>query len=242
VENRWLESLQRDGYSIIPSVFTPNQVDAITKDLGQALAMPGEEASAIRNPEGITFAARNVMSLWPPARAIWRQEPLLEIFSTILGPKFGLVRVLFFDKPPEQSWCLPWHKDLTIAVQDNGKPSAHFQKPTRKAGIPHVEASLDVLRAMLTARIHLDDVTEENGPLKVLPGSHLAGKVMPNDESPAQAVLVHRGDVLLMRPLLAHSSAGAFPNTTRHRRVLHLEFAASEMLPDGYAWHDFIHA
>ena len=29
---------------------------------------------------------------------------------------------------------------------------------------------------MLTARLHLDEVTEENGPLRVLPGSHRGGK------------------------------------------------------------------
>lgn len=26
----------------------------------------------------------------------------------------------------------------------------------------------------------------------------------------------------------------------RHRRILHLEFAAAGDLPDGYGWHDFI--
>ena len=43
-----------------------------------------------------------------------------------------------------------------------------------------------------------------------------------------------------MRPLVEHSSGKSHPDTTRHRRVLHLEFAASAELPDGYAWHDFL--
>ena len=38
-----------------------------------------------------------------------------------------------------------------------------------------------LLKAMLTARIHLDETTDENGPLLVIPGSHQSGKtpVMP---------------------------------------------------------------
>src|SRR5262249_38962320 len=53
-----------------------------------------------------------------------------------------------------------------------------------------------------------------------------------------RSVLVGRGDVLLMRPLLAHCSNRSQPGTRRHRRILHLEFAAAAELPDGYAWHD----
>ncbi len=135
---------------------------------------------------------------------------------------------------------MPWHKDLTIAVRDNRLPSSHFAKPTRKAGVPHVEAPRAVLESMLTVRIHLDDATMENGPLKVVPGSHRTGKALALDLAPSACVLAQRGDVLLMRPLLAHCSGKSHPDTERHRRILHLEFAVSPELPDGYAWHDFI--
>ena len=106
--------------------------------------------------------------------------------------------------------------------------------------MPHVEGSEDVLGAMLTARIHLDEVTDENGPLKVVPGSHLTGKVMSLADAPIRTLYAEAGDVLLMRPLVAHCSNRSRPETRRHRRILHLEFAASAELPDGYAWHDFV--
>ncbi len=150
------------------------------------------------------------------------------------------MRILFFDKPPRQTWALPWHKDRTIAVRDNRLPSRHFSKPTCKAGVPHVEAPLSVLQSMLTARIHLDEVTTENGPLKVVPGSHRTGKVLTLDLAAPTRILANRGDVLLMRPLLAHCSGKSHPDTTCHRRILHLEFAAAADLPDGYVWHNFI--
>lgn len=230
--------MEQDGFAIVPGVLRPERVDAALAELTRRLEVP-EEATFVRSQRGNVYAARNVVTLWPEAADLWRVEPLPGLLETLLGPRFGLVRVLFFDKPPEQTWSLPWHKDLTVAVRDNRLPSTHFARPTRKAGVPHVEAPRDVLEAMLTVRIHLDDVTDENGPLQVLPGSHATGKVL-RLVGAATPILVKRGDVLLMRPLLTHGSSASKPGTAMHRRILHLEFAARPELPDGYAWHDFI--
>jgi ectoine hydroxylase-related dioxygenase (phytanoyl-CoA dioxygenase family) len=237
----WLRQIEHDGYALVPEVFGGARVTAMLRDLTAALRPEAEETS-VRTAQGSVYAARNVLRVWPPAAGVWREPVLRDALAAVLGPAFGLVRALFFDKPPERSWSLPWHKDLTVAVRDNRLPSRHFAKPTRKAGVPHVEAPEGVLRAMLAARVHLDDVTEENGPLKVVPGSHRSGKRLAAWESPPVSILCRRGDVLLIRPLVAHCSNNARPDTRRHRRVLHLEFAASPDLPDGYAWHDFLPA
>ncbi len=180
--------------------------------------------------------------MFEPVKTIWRRPPLLELLRGVLGPEVGLVRVLFFDKPPERTWALPWHKDLTIAVKPHSSESTVFSKPTLKAGLPHVEASREVLEAMLTLRIHLDDMTEENGPLLVVPGSHRLGKVPVASYETARTILGSRGDVLAMRPLLAHRSISSREGTTLHRRILHLEFTGLPHLPDGFEWHDFIAA
>jgi hypothetical protein len=230
--------IERDGFAIVPAVLSSGRVEAVLAELMPCLEVP-EEATFVRSQRGNVYAARNVASLWPQATELWRVAPLPELLHAILGPRFGLVRVLFFDKPPEQTWSLPWHKDLTVAVRDNRLPSTHFARPTRKAGVPHVEAPRDVLEAMLTLRIHLDEVTEENGPLQALPGSHKTGKTLRLVGAP-RSILVDRGDVLLMRPLLAHGSRASRPGTRLHRRIVHLEFAAQPELPDGYAWHTFI--
>jgi hypothetical protein len=232
----------RDGYTVLQEVYSPQEVESITAELAAALGGVEEGAVAIRGEAGGLYAARNVLALWPAAADVWRRPALLGALHELLGPAFGLVRVLFFDKPPEQSWALPWHKDTTIAVRDNRRPSTRFAKPTRKAGVPHVDAPADVLETMLTARIHLDDVTEENGPLKVIPGSHRSGKALLLETAPPRSILARRGDVLLMRPLLAHCSNRSRPGTDRHRRILHLEFAAAPALPDGFAWHTFLPA
>jgi len=183
-----------------------------------------------------------VLAIWPRAASVWREPELSNALTAVLGPGHGIVRALFFDKPPQQSWALPWHKDLTIAVRDNRLTSPFFSKPTRKAGVPHVEAPQETLEQMLTVRIHLDPVTDENGPLKVIPGSHRTGKSLNSDRGDVRVVHAQRGDVLLMRPLLAHCSGRSADNTSLHRRILHLEFAAAGSLRDGFGWYDFVAA
>jgi hypothetical protein len=232
--------LERDGFAILPGVFAAEQVAQMRNGLAAALDAAANPGAAMRSQTGSVYGARNVLEVWPVACEVWRAPPLPETLDVVLGPRFGLVRALYFDKPPDRSWALPWHKDLTIAVRDNRLPSRHFSKPTTKAGVPHVEAPREVLERMLTARIHLDDVTEENGPLKVIPGSQQTGKDLRLGEVAPRTILASSGDVLLIRPLLAHSSSNSAPGTRRHRRILHLEFAASTELPDGYAWHRFL--
>ncbi|HMP78974.1 MAG TPA: phytanoyl-CoA dioxygenase family protein, partial [Pirellulaceae bacterium] len=135
---------------------------------------------------------------------------------------------------------LPWHKDRTIAVVDATLASSRFSCPTHKAGVPHVLAPDDVLKQMLTLRIHLDDVTDENGPLQVLPGSHTSSDSQDSGIEHPVTIFAEAGDVLAMRPLLTHASGASLPGTTRHRRIVHLEFSASRHLPDGFAWHRFV--
>lgn len=229
--------VHQDGFVLLPAVFAPHEVDALRTTLAARLEAQAAD-DAIRSA-GAVVGARNVLALWPDAATLWRRGALHETLTALLGPRLGLVRALYFDKPPDRTWALPWHKDLTIAVRDNRLPSAAFARPTRKAGVPHVEAPVEVLEGMATARIHLDDVTEENGPLRVLPGSHRTGKALVVDDQAPVSVLADAGDVLVMRPLLAHSSNRSQLGTQRHRRILHLELAAAEELPDGYAWFDF---
>ena len=98
---------------------------------------------------------------------------------------------------------------------------------------------------MLTLRIHLDEVTDDNGPLKVIRGSH-HGKISDqtatavSQSHAVDTIYATAGDVLAMRPLISHASGASTPGTTRHRRILHLEFSGQPNLPDGFQWYHFI--
>ena len=235
-----LAKMDEDGFALVPEVFSAVEVETMLRELHRALDDSAGHDPAVLGQRGGIYGARNLLRLWPRAATVWHRPPLPDLLEALLGPDYGLVRGLFFDKPPEHSWSLPWHKDLTIAVRDNHRPSRHFEHPTRKAGVPHVEAPVELLEAMATVRIHLDEVTDENGPLLVLPGSHRTGRELSLEGGVPQRVHVGRGGVLVMRPLLAHSSVNADPQTRQHRRIVHLEFAGRRELPDGYQWHDFL--
>jgi hypothetical protein len=223
-----------NGFVVLPAVYSPTEVDNILRGLEKAFKNDAN-GSTMRSADGNVYGARNLLQLYPAAATIWMQPVLLRMVTDVLGNAFGLVRVLYFDKPPEQSWALPWHRDFAIAVKNNRLPSEQFTHPTTKIGVPHVEAPQWLLERMLTLRLHLDDMTDENGPLKIIPGSHRGdGTGQP------VSILGNRGDVLVMRPQVSHCSNRSKEGTTRHRRILHFEFSGVEELPDGFAWHDFV--
>ncbi len=231
--------LHRDGFCLLRQA-----VDAVTVshllDVCRGVLQNDSDNVRARSSRGHVYAARNLIESIPDVSTVWQNDALLRFLRERLGDEFGLVRALFFDKPPDRTWMLPWHKDTSIAVRNNSIESRSFSRPTVKAGVPHVIACDEVLRQMLTLRIHLDEVTEENGPLRVIPGSHVSSDSEGVGINSAVHVHAAAGDVLAMRPLISHSSGSSTPGTKRHRRILHLEFAASPRLPDGMQWHDFV--
>ena len=227
------ESIAQNGFTVVKSVFDTDTVSSAIQQVETALA---SSDAAITGRSGNIAAARNILTDLPEANGLWRHPRLLELLTSILGDEFVCVRALYFDKNPENTWSLPWHKDMTIAVKDNSIASDDFSKPTTKSGVPHLEASTDILNNMLTLRIHLDDVTDENGPLEVIAGSHATGKqVTPDGKS--EFVFARAGDVLAMRPLISHKSGSSKPGTKMHRRILHFEFSGDPVLPNGLQWY-----
>lgn len=225
----------QDGYIWLRQLFTTTEMRQFADRL--AVALDEDQHTSVLRSKGRVYGSRNLLEVVPDVVWLLCRLPLQAFVTDVLGSEAGLVRALFFDKPPDRTWSLPWHKDRTIAVRRNDLPSSQFQNPTSKAGVPHVEASDDVLAQMLTIRIHLDPMTKSNGPLSVMPGSHRA-----MDEPPRSPQQLHAaaGDVLAMRPLLTHASVVSKPGTVLHRRIIHFEMAAGDMLPDGYAWHTFL--
>lgn len=106
-----------------------------------------------------------------------------------------------------------------------------------KAGIAYAHAPATALDRIVALRIHLDDSTAANGPLRVLPGTHRLGLLSDADarqiarEREQVSCVVGRGGVVAMRPLLLHTSSKA--TDAARRRVLHVEYGASMAVGDG---------
>lgn len=232
-------NLQRDGFCLLKQAVSQETIKRLLAVCGDVFESDSDGVLA-RSSRGHVYAARNLIETIPEVTTIWRCDSLLKFLRGQLGDQCGLVRALFFDKPPDRTWALAWHKDTSIAVKDNSIVSTSFSRPTNKAGVPHVIACDDILQRMLTLRIHLDEVTDENGPLRVIPGPHSSSTCEGEGLNAAVDIHAAVGDVLAMRPLISHSSGSSTPGTKRHRRILHLEFADMATLPDRFAWHDFI--
>lgn len=224
-----IETLDHDGFVVVEDVLDAESlVELITGIEKWRANSAGNQAANLRT---ITAAIPEI------ARLCW--EPRIpELAEAVIGSDARVVRSLFFDKTATSNWKVAWHQDLTIAVREKRNVPG-YSPWSMKAGIPHVQPPAAVLERMITLRIHLDDCHENNGALKVLPGSHREGKLAPaqieswRQRSEPVTCAVRKGGVLLMRPLLLHASSPA--SNPSHRRVIHLEFAAEE-LADGLRW------
>lgn len=221
-------SLARDGFEFVPGVLTRTECDVLLAAVDR-----GAERDARRSAN-----RRNLLFDCSEVYDFARSPGVLALLrSRAIGSPCP-IRALLFDKTAKANWSVAWHQDQVIPVVRRVEVGG-FTAWSVKEGIVHVRAPAAVLEDMITLRLHLDDSPKVNGALRVLPGSHRCG-VLSDDQvdawtsrRPAMVCDASSGDVLLMRPLLLHAS----PASTRvnHRRVLHVEYAFTE-LPCGLAW------
>ena len=156
------------------------------------------------------YAQRNLLQV-SAVRGVAATAPVRDFASSVLGSGCFAVRGILFNKIPDSNWKVVWHQDRTIAVRER-RDFAEFGPWTMKAGVPHVQPPARVMARMLAIRLHLDESNDNNGPLRVKPGSHKAGCLSAEEiaawkERPSVMCVVPRGGAILMRPLLLHASS-----------------------------------
>jgi ectoine hydroxylase-related dioxygenase (phytanoyl-CoA dioxygenase family) len=160
-------------------------------------------------------------------------ERLGQYIWSVIGRDLVAMKATLFDRTPQANRRVQWHQDRVLAVKDRLDVPG-YGPWSMKSGSMHVDAPASVLAQVIAARIHLDECGPENGPLRVIPGTHRLGKL--SEERLAQVaatnphveLCVPLGAILLMRPLLVHASTPSL--ATSHRRVLHIEFAPAEAI------------
>lgn len=210
--------VEQDGFAVVPCCLN----EEVTQSLAAQL---GEDSYAKRNPLEL-----------PIVRTVAASAAVRNLAGAVLGKCFA-VKGTYFNKTEESNWKVAWHQDLTIMVRGRDEV-AGFGPWAVKEGIVHVQPTEDVLSRILAIRLHLDASEPDNGPLRVVPGSHRHGRlsseqVLAYPREGSTVCTVPRGGALLMRPLLLHASSACV--VPKPRRVVHLEFSADE-LPEGLEW------
>jgi hypothetical protein len=210
-------ALEQDGYVIAPSILGPDEAASIEAALSQM--------------SNLEVGTRNLLELeW--CRAVVKRLRAAAGLGALLPGTGVAVQCTLFDKSPGRNWLVAMHQDLSIPV------SARVAHPSLgvwsvKEGQTFVQPPHELLAQLIAVRIHIDECGLENGPLRVVPGSHREGRLTPSaarqlrDRLGEVACTVGRGGAVILKPLLLHASSKAL--SPSHRRVLHFLFGPASI-------------
>jgi ectoine hydroxylase-related dioxygenase (phytanoyl-CoA dioxygenase family) len=210
------------GFSIEPAVLTSDECESLATSLVTAKSARGRAGS------------RNLMS-HPDVKAVANDFRLIQIAARLLKHRAVPFRATFFNKSAAVNWPVGWHQDTVLPLVSRFE-SFEWGPWSEKAGVLFARAPTWALSRIIALRVHLDDSRADNGPLRVIPASHQLG-VLSSEQISAITherkhveCIIDRGGVLVMSPLLIHSSRRA--RLTLPRRVVHIEYADALRLGD----------
>lgn len=204
--------LDEAGWLRMPSGFPRATLDALPVDA----ALDAGEAGS-----------RNLLA------EIWCSDLVAPLRSGLqalglLSSNAVAVQCTLFRKTSDCNWKVPYHQDLSIPVAERVEHPALSGWSVKEDGL-YVQPPIELLDGLLAARLHLDPCGDDDGALRVVPGTHRLGRLSPEriaamDKRRDEVVCATDvGDVMLMRPLLLHASSKA--ERPSGRRVLHFLFA-----------------
>jgi phytanoyl-CoA hydroxylase len=158
-----------EGYLVIPDMYDADDLATVNKTIQEitdkALASGDYDDVLELEPESsdsqpVLRRMNNPFERHENFRQVATQDCLLDSIESLIGPNFVLHHSKLNAKPAKVGSVVEWHQDLSY--------------------FPHTNDSL------VTTLIYLDDATEENGCLQVLPRhhTHYFNHLLPMDTSP----------------------------------------------------------
>jgi hypothetical protein len=221
--NSLAKPLEVDGFAVVPCAIDETRCEVL--------------ASRFQAFQNIGAGSRTLLSQQWCAELAYdlRQNPIVH---NLLPVDAVAVQCTLFDKSPDKNWLVSLHQDLSIPVKRR-VDSTECTGWSEKEGQVYVQPPVAVLEQLVAIRVHVDECTADNGPLRVVPGSHVFGRLDAGraeelrPEHGEAIVPVPRGGGLVMRPLILHASSKA--TGANPRRVLHFVFGPAK-LPLGLEW------
>jgi hypothetical protein len=213
-----IDDFSRDGFVLLPGVLVPEQCASFAVKIEASKRVAG---------------ARHLLSQdWCVALANQlRHDTRL---AALVPADHVAVQCSYFEKSAECNWLVSLHQDLSIPVARKVETPA-LRGWSEKDGELYVQPPTEVLAQLTAVRLHLDHCGHDDGPLRLVPGSHSDGRLPSGATDGGQSVEVTAaaGDALVMRPLLLHASSKS--SGFSRRRVLHFVFGPPA-LPHGLVW------
>ncbi len=206
------ERLDRDGFVLVPGVLSAAECERLRSLIEPAAVGKPGSRTLLREPWCRELAHR-----------LAERSELGGLLAAGVVPWQATV----FDKSIETNWLVPFHRDLSVPVARRVDHPA-LRGWSEKEGLWFVQPPTDDLRRMTAVRVHLDSSGEQDGALRVVPGSHQVpdpttdrlAEPDAGDAAAAVVVAARTGDVLALSPLLLHASSKRVGEG--RRRVLHL--------------------
>jgi phytanoyl-CoA hydroxylase len=147
-----------EGYLVFPELLDRAELATLRAALAEVLqeadglTESNDKFSVVRSDEGGRYVVRRIFSPIVHHQAFYElvfNPKIVDVVENLLGPDIQLHHTKLNLKPPSKDARFEWHQDYPF--------------------FPHT--NFDLLAVM----IMLDDSTEENGCLKIIPGSHKWG-------------------------------------------------------------------
>jgi hypothetical protein len=106
------EEVEANGFATCGAVLSPTEIAELLAAISRMNEHPG-----LRKKTGVS-AVRNLLEECPEIRKLACSQAVRDLIEPVLGTDCFPVRGILFDKVPEANWKVPWHQDVTIAVQN----------------------------------------------------------------------------------------------------------------------------
>jgi len=231
-----IEAFRRDGYLTVENAITPAQLAALKADLS-GWVEESRAHDAPFGPETLDGRARFDMGAehtadHPALRRVNNPSDISEAYLDVMTDARTVDMIADLIGPDVKFH----HCKINVKLPGTRTEVAYHQD---FAFTPHTNDDV------ITALLMLDDVTEENGCLMVVPGTHrgpmhslfedgvFTGKMAPETEAEMKArqvaVTGSAGSVCLMHTRLAHGSAANA--STRPRGLYICVYTAADAVP-----------
>ena len=197
------EFYAENGYLLVENAVAPTELAKlreITADLIEKSRSVSESNEAYDLDTGHSPETPRLTRIKLPHRQhpyFWellRNSRMTEVLTDLLGPDTTLLTSKLNTKAPGGGAAVEWHQDWAF--------------------YPHTNDDL------LAFGLMLEDVTEENGPLMVVPGSH-RGPILSHHANGVFCGAIDPEDPLFERDRIVTLTGKAGSMTVHHARILH---------------------